>query len=361
MGRIKRNSIVKNIIILLVLTASFNAAFSQSMISFKTINHDFGLLKVNQKSLTHGFTYVNTGDSALVISEIKYNCKCTALGWDELLLPGDSGQIMVSISRDIESDVFNESFEVVSNAGNGSVSLYLQGQNADLLKKSPFQQHKMGAFAVRSQYLSFGNMLKGSSTTKNVEWFNESDEKITIDSLSVISPDHLKVTFDPYTIYPHSKGQISITLIAENSDRMGYGVDNIKFSTDEQQEDRIKEFLIVSTLFPRVSKTEKTARVIIESTDINLGTLRVGDVEVAELSMTNTGEVPLEILGVDTNCTCVYLSELPKSIPSGESARFNIHFVTDGKLNTQYKQVSIFTNDPIIPVIAIDLKARVIE
>lgn len=352
---------MRNIIILFICSIANAAAFCQPKISFETINHDFGLINNDTENLTHVFNYVNTGDSLLVITAVKYTCKCTALNWEQPLVPGDTGQVYITLSPDRSEEGFNEQFEVVSNAGGGVTLIYVQGQTVNQIKKSPFYKHKTGAFAIESQYVPFGNIIKGNEVLKEVKWFNESDETVTIDSLSVVSPAHLKITFDDYEIAPHSEGRMVIKLFSKKQNRIGYGVDNVRFNTNEAEEYQIKEFFVVSTLFPNLPKTEKSARAMIESTAINLGTLREGEIGVAELNLTNIGDAPLKILKVDANCDCVRTSHLPESIGIAASLPFSIYFDTKGAMDNQYKQVSVFTNDPVNPVITIDLKAHINE
>ena len=349
---------MRNIIIFFVGIVVHTAALCQPKISFETINHDFGLIKDEPLNLIHAFNYVNTGDSVLVITDVKYNCKCTALGWDAPLHPGDTSKIYVSVSPKRNLVAFNERFEVVSNAINEEVVFYLQGLNTSSLEKSSFYKHKMGAFAMESQYISFGNIIKSKRPMKEVTWFNESNDTVRIDSLTLESPDYLAITFDTYKIAPHRQGRMVVQLISDSCDRVGYGVDNVRFITNEKGDDYIKEFFVVSTLFPNLPKTEPTASGIIEPSLVNLGTLEEGERGVAGVMITNVGAAPLKILKVDTNCDCVRLSQLPSSLAQGASVAFDVYFDTSGRVGKQYKRISIFTNDPINPVLTIDLKAH---
>lgn len=72
-------------------------AFKYPVIEFNETEHDFGNIEKG-KSVETTFTYKNTGNAPLVITDIKSSCGCTVpQGWSrEPLAPGDSGQFTVS-------------------------------------------------------------------------------------------------------------------------------------------------------------------------------------------------------------------------------------------------------------------------
>jgi hypothetical protein len=67
------------------------------VIEFNETEHDFGDIEKG-KSVETTFSYKNTGDAPLVITDIKSSCGCTVpQDWSrEPLAPGDSGKFTVS-------------------------------------------------------------------------------------------------------------------------------------------------------------------------------------------------------------------------------------------------------------------------
>lgn len=67
------------------------------VIEFNETEHDFGDIEKG-KSVETTFTYKNTGDAPLVITDIKSSCGCTVpQDWSrEPLAPGESGKFTVS-------------------------------------------------------------------------------------------------------------------------------------------------------------------------------------------------------------------------------------------------------------------------
>ncbi len=350
---------MRNIIFLVIGLATTLVAFAQPKISFETINHDFGKVSSDKSNLTHAFRYVNTGDSVLVVSNVQSHCDCTALNWDNPLQPGDTGVIYFTIKPVFEEEAFNEKIDIFSNASNGKVMLYLQGQSADWLKKSPFYRKKMGALMVESKYVSFGNVEKKGVLSKEVSLYNQSDETIIIDSLSVLSPTYLKIKFSSYQIKPHSEVRMGIVFTPKNCNRLGYGSDNLRFNTNEAPEHRLKEFFVVSTLFPDLEEKGANPRVIVSTNKLDMGVLSEGEVGSAQITISNVGDAPLKIVKLDPNCDCLRFSNLPSKIDAGSSVDLQIYFNSEGRLENQYKSFSIFTNDPLNPAVFIALKAHV--
>ena len=69
------------------------------VMEFDKTNHDFGIIQDGTPQETV-FSYTNTGDAPLVISEIKSTCGCTVpQDWSRApLLPGESSQFTVKFN-----------------------------------------------------------------------------------------------------------------------------------------------------------------------------------------------------------------------------------------------------------------------
>jgi len=68
-------------------------------VSFDKTEHDFGQI-MNGTPVETTFSYTNTGNSPLVVTNIKSTCGCTVpQGWSkEPLMPGESGQFSVNFN-----------------------------------------------------------------------------------------------------------------------------------------------------------------------------------------------------------------------------------------------------------------------
>lgn len=124
-----------NIAILFVLTLSFfNAAPSDfykvdtkvAVIKFKTEVVDYGTITQNSDG-TRLFTFTNTGDAPLLITNVKTSCGCTVPSYSKApILPGESGQLNIKYDTK-RLGAFNKTVTVTSNAEGGNKILKIKG------------------------------------------------------------------------------------------------------------------------------------------------------------------------------------------------------------------------------------------
>lgn len=103
-------------------------AFSNAQtITFDKTTIDYGTIPVNADG-NRVFTFKNTGDKPLILSNVQPACGCTASEWTkEPVLPGKSGQVKVHYNT-ANTMAFKKTIDVFSNdPANGRVVLYIQG------------------------------------------------------------------------------------------------------------------------------------------------------------------------------------------------------------------------------------------
>ncbi len=90
------------------------------VLEFDKKEHDFGEIEAKTK-VTTVFNYKNTGDSPLVITDIKSTCGCTVpQDWSrEPLLPGGEGKFSVTFNGSGSNKV-SKSITVTANTEKGS-------------------------------------------------------------------------------------------------------------------------------------------------------------------------------------------------------------------------------------------------
>lgn len=117
---------MKKIIGGLMFLGAFALASAQT-ISFDKTTIDYGTVPVNADG-NRVFTFKNTGDKPLILSNVQPGCGCTASEWTkEPVLPGKTGQVKVHYNT-ASVMPFKKSIDVFSNdPQNGRVILYIQG------------------------------------------------------------------------------------------------------------------------------------------------------------------------------------------------------------------------------------------
>ena len=116
----------------LLLLGAF--AFSNAQtITFDKTTIDYGTVKANSDG-NRVFTFTNTGNKPLILSNVQPGCGCTASEYTkEPILPGKKGEIKVHYNTATVAP-FKKTIDVFSNdPANGRIVLYIQGTvvNAD--------------------------------------------------------------------------------------------------------------------------------------------------------------------------------------------------------------------------------------
>ena len=110
----------------LLLFGAFAFSSAQT-ITFEKTTIDYGTVKANSDG-NKVFTFTNTGDKPLIISNVQPGCGCTASDWTkEPILPGKKGEVKVHYNTATVAP-FKKTIDVFSNdPKNSRDKLYIQG------------------------------------------------------------------------------------------------------------------------------------------------------------------------------------------------------------------------------------------
>jgi hypothetical protein len=118
------------IVCLLVYGVNFSqesTADKVGVLSFDTTEIDYGTINQNDNG-ERTFTFKNTGDAPIAISQVKTSCGCTVPSYSkDLVLPGQSGEIKVKYATN-RVGVFKKTITVTSNASESSKILMIKGE-----------------------------------------------------------------------------------------------------------------------------------------------------------------------------------------------------------------------------------------
>ncbi len=98
------------------LTAIDKPAGPLTSIKFDEDAFDFGSIKQNTSDNKHTFTFTNTGDKPLIISNAKGSCGCTVPVWPkEPIPPGGTGQIDVEYKPGKQKGTQRKTITITAN------------------------------------------------------------------------------------------------------------------------------------------------------------------------------------------------------------------------------------------------------
>lgn len=99
-------------------------------LTFDSYEHDFGSVTAGEE-VEHTFTFTNTGENDLIISNAKGSCGCTVPYYPkEPIAPGEAGEIKVKYNSKGKSGVQRKNVTITANTDPGKTVLNIQ---ADVL------------------------------------------------------------------------------------------------------------------------------------------------------------------------------------------------------------------------------------
>ncbi|MFP4095839.1 MAG: DUF1573 domain-containing protein [Cyclobacteriaceae bacterium] len=350
---------------IMISTLSFSQD-KKAGISFEKTQHDFGLVTEDGGPVSYEFVFTNTGESPLVLSDVRPSCGCTTPTWSrEPIEPGAQGTIVAQYNPLNRPGSFNKSISVVSNADKQTMVLYIKG-NVQPRPRTPKDDYptKMGALRTKYRSLNMGKVLTHEPVTKSFDIFNDSEETIIFDA-SPIAPDYLVVEVTPKELLPGQKGSILLTYDADARKSLGFASDRIRLFTNEV-EDSIKEFTVMATIeeyFPPMTEEElaQAPRISFGKTSYDFGSIKEGQVVTTDFVFTNTGRSELNIRETQANCGCTVSKPGKSTLAPGESSKITVMFNSNGRRGRQQKIVTVFSNDPKAPTQQLSISGRVIS
>lgn len=105
---------------------------------------------------------------------------------------------------------------------------------------------------------------------------------------------------------------------------------------------------------------EMSPRLAVGRTNYNLGKLEKGQKAIAKFRIKNTGRQPLVIQGVKSPCNCIQYRVSEPALKPGQTALLELRY-SAMVLNEQSEEITIFSNDIVVPTLRLTLKADVVE
>ena len=119
------NKILFSVIFFLafIFTASAQANFD-----FAKIEHDFGTVAEGKDTLWVEFTFTNTGNEPLYISDVRTSCDCTLADWSkDPVQPGKTGVIKGGYKIEGKTGRFDKSIIIFANTTPATTMLSIKG------------------------------------------------------------------------------------------------------------------------------------------------------------------------------------------------------------------------------------------
>lgn len=97
-------------------------------ITFENTEFDFGKIQ-EREVVKHVFTFTNTGDEPLILSNVKGSCGCTVPAWPrEPLMPGETSSITVEFNSKGKKGSRNQKVTITANTDPPQSFIYMKGE-----------------------------------------------------------------------------------------------------------------------------------------------------------------------------------------------------------------------------------------
>ncbi|CAN5253175.1 hypothetical protein BH09BAC5_BH09BAC5_06130 [soil metagenome] len=109
-------------VVFLLISFSFRVS-NPAVMNFPEVKYNFGFIHQGD-IVTHNFSFTNTGDEPIIITEAEVSCKCTSTDFPKQpIAKGQTGIIKVTFHSENAIDRQERTVLIKSNASNSPVSL----------------------------------------------------------------------------------------------------------------------------------------------------------------------------------------------------------------------------------------------
>ena len=301
-------------------------------ITFDELVYDFGVVEPEDRP-QHRFTFRNTGQADLVISEIKPSCGCTAaLLSAETIKPGGYGKIEVSLNPQGRRGKQQLTVSVHSNAKDQSVvDLTLQGKIKATVAVSP-------------ERLFFGSINNQETHEKRIRILDPGDGKLRILSVETTSP------FLTAEVLPLNSDELitdEVKVLLHSGAPVGQFKEILTIHSNDKHRPRLDIPIEGNVLGP----------ITVSPAHLFFGFVTLGEGGQREILLTKAGEATLQVLEVGHQSQ--FVSSEIVSIEIGRKVQVQVELSPHTPSGPFRDMLEIYTNNIEQPVIQVPLHALI--
>lgn len=348
------------------------STWAQGVVTWSETTHDFGNFKEELKTVKCVMPFLNTGDSAIMITRVQPTCGCTAAHFTHgVIMPGERGQIDISYdARNIPGPFSKKIFVYTTGKPHKSV-LTIKGNviGAPETVKDKYP-YAVGPVRLNHESLPLGEMYRGKARNAYLSGYNTSTDTMLVGVNH--TPRHIAAHVLPDTVTPGGVFIVSVNYESGFAREWGFNVDTLALmatplhgSPSLSASGLLYVMAQVKEDFSKLSDKEKrNAPVATFSTDkVDFGTMTQDTTTERLLTIRNEGKNKLAIRrlfvpegeGVTVHCG---KTELKKGEETTIALIVDSNKVKDKVLNSQ---LTIITNDPYTPQSTVRLVGQVIN
>lgn len=334
-----------------IITAVSAFAQQKGAIKFDVEAYDFGQIKEEGGPAKHEFSFTNTGNLPITLTDVKASCGCTTPKWDkEPVAPGKRGSIIAEYNPMNRPGPFTKSITVKAKVDTSSVEdikvLTIKGEVVPRVKgPADWYPTKVGNLRFSTNHVAFGNIKNNQTNTSTFIVYNDWTKPVAIKSIT--APPH--ITFEPTNKVLQPKDSVKITVKYNAAVVNDYGFlhEQTKMTTDDST-DADKTIYVSSTVEENFTKEDSLSGPKIEFTTINhdFGKIKAGEVVETKFEFKNTGKKELVIRKTKASCGCTAGQPEKMKLKPGEVSSIKVTYNSAGKNGKESKTVTVISNSP---------------
>jgi hypothetical protein len=325
--------------------------FSQPQMKFDRESVDFGTILLDNP-VTAEFKVTNTGDSYLVLTDVKASCACTAIEWPEKgISPGESASIKAVFDAKALGTLYKE-VEIHSNTSTEPKYLQMSGRvvaNADEVTNTEGFDIVMGDVRLNKDTIFFDQVYKGTNPVDEILVLNTT--RASFEPILMHVPNYLEVSCYPERIPAGRTGRIRIKLLTENLQEMGLTQTSVYFNRmfgdNVSPENEIPVSVVLLPDFSNLSTVSRGRIAKMKLSTTNLQIYYNGKPKAkGEVMITNTGQQELKIDRLQVLSDAVSVSLPKKKVGVGQTIKMKVEVTKDRVKKNRGLGILMITNDP---------------
>lgn len=346
-----------------ILSCSMAFAQQDELVSFNEITHDFGTIYEKDGRVTCDFIITNKSSEPLLIKRVSASCGCTTPSWTKHPIePGQSGTVTASFNPKGQSSSFSKTVSVYTNLKEEPYRLRIKGIN--IKEKSPLTTHtakkveknpaddfplRIGNLFMKNQKLNFERINTKETKTIELEFFNNSNENMTIDYREL--PKYVTTKTIPATIPSKQTGKIEVTIDASKINMQGYIQDEIRVLVDGKQK---VSFPFDAMVLEKLNASANlSGKINVNSYEIDL---KKSGYKILKIS--NSGKNNLNIANIQSSNALFTVSKKKLVIKPNEIEEIKVSVERKNLSSPADAKLTIISDDPSNQIIEVTVKAK---
>ncbi|MFN8436642.1 MAG: DUF1573 domain-containing protein [Cytophagales bacterium] len=331
------------------------------VIKFEKSEIELGVINESETPTNIVFNFKNTGNKDLVIENVETSCGCILVSYPEnKIKPDSSGVLKVSVNTKNRPGFFNKSITINANTQPDITVLTIKGvvraKPRNLSIEFPV---KKGNLYFETNGINIGTVTTDKPAERTIEVYNDLDHDITLVN-KIVCPSHIKLS-DKYLVFKSKQvTDLKFTYDAKLKNDFGYVSDYLELYTNETSNNMIplSVFGNIEQYFPKMSEKEleQAPKINISKKEVYLGRYSKGTEIEGSVTISNIGVKDLKINKIKANCPCVSATMNSDLIHKDESVLLSFKINTQELLGVNNKTIVVYNNDPMNPVLILNVK-----